>query len=439
MRATADRLADLPAREDGPGRSSVAGQPMPRGTVMNAKYSRRGGAAGRPCADAVLPERPDDRDDEAVIDEHTDAVRRLFPARQRRVDFDADVLPRTGRPRPRGDDRRAGLWRCGRASGVRDRAPAVAAHLLRSGRSPDPEIGCARGRGRARAALDGTSSTSTRRSARTRSASSCPGSPAGRRSRATTRISRNTSPTTYRGFRRRRCGFCVRRFSRKLCEGVDHLIVPTAEMAEVLRGYGIRTPSTVVPTGIRLDEFAHGDGARFRRTHGDRRDAADAAHGEPPRDREEHRLSARSRRARSGASSTISCSWSPGEGPDAPRLKRADRIARSRRARALSRQSRSQHDAARLLQRGRRLHVRLEHRDAGPRADRSDGVRCADRLDGRDGYRDRAARCAERTRSARATSMRSPRTSRDCCDHRPSARRCRRRARTTPRNGARPR
>ena len=61
--------------------------------------------------------------------------------------------------------------------------------------------------------------------------------------------------------------FLVRRFSRKLCEGVDHLIVPTAEMAEVLRGYGIRTPSTVVPTGIRLDEFAHGDGARFRRTH----------------------------------------------------------------------------------------------------------------------------------------------------------------------------
>ncbi len=62
--------------------------------------------------------------------------------------------------------------------------------------------------------------------------------------------------------------FLVRRFSRKLCESVDHLIVPTTEMADVLQGYGIRTPSTVVPTGIRLEEFASGDGARFRRTHG---------------------------------------------------------------------------------------------------------------------------------------------------------------------------
>lgn len=62
--------------------------------------------------------------------------------------------------------------------------------------------------------------------------------------------------------------FLVRRFSRKLCESVDHLIVPTTEMAGVLERYGIRTPSTVVPTGIRVEEFAHGDGARFRRTHG---------------------------------------------------------------------------------------------------------------------------------------------------------------------------
>lgn len=62
--------------------------------------------------------------------------------------------------------------------------------------------------------------------------------------------------------------FLVRRFSRRLCESVDHLIVPTSEMAGVLQRYGIRTPSTVVPTGIRLEEFSNGDGARFRRTHG---------------------------------------------------------------------------------------------------------------------------------------------------------------------------
>lgn len=62
--------------------------------------------------------------------------------------------------------------------------------------------------------------------------------------------------------------FFVRRFSRRLCGNIDHMIVPTTEMADVLRGYGIETPSTVVPTGIRLDEFANGDGARFRRAHG---------------------------------------------------------------------------------------------------------------------------------------------------------------------------
>jgi glycosyltransferase involved in cell wall biosynthesis len=62
--------------------------------------------------------------------------------------------------------------------------------------------------------------------------------------------------------------FFVRRFSRSLCGNIDHMIVPTTEMADVLRGYGIETPSTVIPTGIRLDEFANGDGARFRRQHG---------------------------------------------------------------------------------------------------------------------------------------------------------------------------
>ncbi len=62
--------------------------------------------------------------------------------------------------------------------------------------------------------------------------------------------------------------FFVRRFSRRLCESVDHLIVPTTEMADVLRSYGIGTASTVVPTGIRLEEFARGDAARFRHAHG---------------------------------------------------------------------------------------------------------------------------------------------------------------------------
>lgn len=60
----------------------------------------------------------------------------------------------------------------------------------------------------------------------------------------------------------------ARRLSRFLCHGVDHLIVPTAQMVEVLNRYGITTPSTVLPTGIDLSEFSGGDGARFRAEHG---------------------------------------------------------------------------------------------------------------------------------------------------------------------------
>ena len=60
----------------------------------------------------------------------------------------------------------------------------------------------------------------------------------------------------------------ARRVSRKLCGEIDHLIVPTAEIVDVLRGYGVDTPSTVLPTGIDLREFAGGDGQAFRQAHG---------------------------------------------------------------------------------------------------------------------------------------------------------------------------
>jgi len=60
----------------------------------------------------------------------------------------------------------------------------------------------------------------------------------------------------------------ARRVSRKLCDDVDHLIVPSQQMVEVLQRYGIATPTTVLPTGLALEEFVHGDGARFREAHG---------------------------------------------------------------------------------------------------------------------------------------------------------------------------
>lgn len=68
--------------------------------------------------------------------------------------------------------------------------------------------------------------------------------------------------------------YAVRGFSRRLCSQVDHLLVPSRQMADVLDGYGIATPSTILPTGIRLEEFEGGDGARFRREHGIAADAS---------------------------------------------------------------------------------------------------------------------------------------------------------------------
>lgn len=60
----------------------------------------------------------------------------------------------------------------------------------------------------------------------------------------------------------------ARRFSRSQCNDVDALVVPSRAMLEVLQGYGVRTPAAVIPTGIELAQFAHGDGARFRAAQG---------------------------------------------------------------------------------------------------------------------------------------------------------------------------
>jgi len=66
--------------------------------------------------------------------------------------------------------------------------------------------------------------------------------------------------------------FIARSISRRLCREVDHLIVPTQQMKGVLNQYGITTPTTIIPTGIDLDEFTGGDGARFRQAQGIRAD-----------------------------------------------------------------------------------------------------------------------------------------------------------------------
>jgi glycosyltransferase involved in cell wall biosynthesis len=62
--------------------------------------------------------------------------------------------------------------------------------------------------------------------------------------------------------------FAARRFSMRQCNSVDGLVAPSGAMLDVLRGYGVRQHAAIIPTGIELMRFAHGDGAAFRRRHG---------------------------------------------------------------------------------------------------------------------------------------------------------------------------
>ena len=60
----------------------------------------------------------------------------------------------------------------------------------------------------------------------------------------------------------------ARRMSVSQCAAVDALVVPSRQMLERLRGYGIRTRAEVLPTGVDLARFRGGDGQAFRRSHG---------------------------------------------------------------------------------------------------------------------------------------------------------------------------
>lgn len=60
----------------------------------------------------------------------------------------------------------------------------------------------------------------------------------------------------------------ARRFSRRQCNDLATVIVPSGAMAARLRDYGVETPIEILPTGIPLQRFRHGDGARFRARHG---------------------------------------------------------------------------------------------------------------------------------------------------------------------------
>ncbi|RIX43014.1 MAG: glycosyltransferase family 4 protein [Rhodocyclales bacterium GT-UBC] len=60
----------------------------------------------------------------------------------------------------------------------------------------------------------------------------------------------------------------ARAFSRRQCNALDAVVVPSTAMRQRLDTYGITVPLHVLPTGIPIEQFVGGDGAAFRRQHG---------------------------------------------------------------------------------------------------------------------------------------------------------------------------
>jgi glycosyltransferase involved in cell wall biosynthesis len=60
----------------------------------------------------------------------------------------------------------------------------------------------------------------------------------------------------------------ARAFSRRQCNALDAVVVPSTAMRERLESYGVTTPLHVLPTGIPTTRFARGDGPAFRARHG---------------------------------------------------------------------------------------------------------------------------------------------------------------------------
>jgi len=60
----------------------------------------------------------------------------------------------------------------------------------------------------------------------------------------------------------------ARGMSRRQCDELDAVVVPSEAMRQRLLAYGVESPMTVLPTGIPLQLFESGDRAAFRSLHG---------------------------------------------------------------------------------------------------------------------------------------------------------------------------
>ncbi len=60
----------------------------------------------------------------------------------------------------------------------------------------------------------------------------------------------------------------ARLFTRKQCNAVDAVVVPSTAMQAVLKNYGVTQIMQIIPTGLELENFKDCDGQQFRQQHG---------------------------------------------------------------------------------------------------------------------------------------------------------------------------
>jgi glycosyltransferase involved in cell wall biosynthesis len=61
--------------------------------------------------------------------------------------------------------------------------------------------------------------------------------------------------------------YVARHYTKTQCNDLNAVIVPSTAMQEVLRSYGVKTFTEVLPTGIELEKFKFGDGRKFRENY----------------------------------------------------------------------------------------------------------------------------------------------------------------------------
>ena len=62
--------------------------------------------------------------------------------------------------------------------------------------------------------------------------------------------------------------FAAKRFSRHQGNSLDGMVVPSGPMLQILKAYGISTPTEVIPTGIEPESFVLGERVAFREKYG---------------------------------------------------------------------------------------------------------------------------------------------------------------------------